>query len=282
MKPEMILQADVLDIIFDNRNKEYGAYELRSHYERRLKKAMIIIFSSLAISVLVYCWLNNITHGKIIGAITSLTDTLTLTQVNIDREIPRPQIHQAQQHQVATIKNTKYLIVPDNAVTKPPPSFDQLDVNKISTETKTGDLPGDIVQPSSNGDGKNNLPETQPAVEKEEAIDHPDFMPEFPGGQEALTRFLSRNLKMPKDDLEAGTKVATLVRFIVDKEGTVTGIELEKSGGKDFDNEVMRVMKKMPVGNRAHRTAEMLPCISNCQLFFRCPMKIETFFCCRL
>jgi periplasmic protein TonB len=36
------------------------------------------------------------------------------------------------------------------------------------------------------------------------------------------------------------------VRFVVDKDGTITGVELEKSGGKDFDNEVSRVIKKMP------------------------------------
>ncbi|MBS1974458.1 MAG: hypothetical protein JST13_08905, partial [Bacteroidetes bacterium] len=48
MQPEMILQADVLDIIFDNRNKEYGAYELRCHYERRLKKSLWIMFLFLA------------------------------------------------------------------------------------------------------------------------------------------------------------------------------------------------------------------------------------------
>ena len=51
MKPEMILQADVLDIIFDNRNKEYGAYELRSHYSRRLKKSILVIFLSICLVI---------------------------------------------------------------------------------------------------------------------------------------------------------------------------------------------------------------------------------------
>ncbi|HLK29414.1 MAG TPA: TonB family protein [Puia sp.] len=263
MKPEMILQADVLDIIFDNRNKEYGAYELRSHYNRRLKKAMLIIFSSLSIFVFIFYWLNNISHGKIVRAISSLNDTVSLVQVDlVQPPIPQPQI---QHHQVATFQNTRCLIVPDRAATNPPPTVDQLDVNKIGIETKPGDLSVDIVQPSSEGNGKTNVTEAPPAAEKDVVIEHPDFMPQFPGGQDALIRFLLKNLRMPAS-AEAGTKIATLVRFIVDKDGKVTGVEFEKSGGNDFDNEVMRVMKKMPLWKPGMQSGK------NVAVYFKLPV----------
>lgn len=245
MKPEMILQADVLDIIFDNRNKEYGAYELRCHYERRLKKSIAVVFLLIALSILFFYWSNNISHNKIISKIFPLTDTVSLTTIDLDKKIIQPEIQPVQRRHIATVQNTKYVIVPDKAVTKPSPTFEQIEINKIGTETKPGNLVGDIVQPASDANGNNNN-SIEPASETPTVLEHADFMPEFPGGMEALQRFLSRNLKMPREDLEPGTKIPTLVRFVVDKDGVITGIEFEKSGGKDFDNEVARVVKKMP------------------------------------
>ena len=106
--------------------------------------------------------------------------------------------------------------------------------------------PNELAPVNGNGKGAGKETQPQPAIEENIIVAHPDAMPEFPGGQEALLRFLSKNLRMPRQDLEPDSKVSTLVRFVVDKNGTVTGIEFEKSGGKDFDNEVVRVVKKMP------------------------------------
>jgi len=69
--------------------------------------------------------------------------------------------------------------------------------------------------------------------------------PEFPGGPEALKRFLAHNLNTP-DELEAGEKKMVQVRFVVDKEGNVFIQEIVNSGGNEFDREVIRVCKKMP------------------------------------
>jgi protein TonB len=245
MKAEMILQANVLDIIFDNRNKEYGAYELRSHYESRMRKSVLIIFLFLSICCLIYYLAGKNSSGVIHSRLYSPED-VSLTQVNINKPIVQPKIPQPQHRQIATIQNTKYLIVPDKAATNPPPPVDQLDINKIDIETKPGDLIGEITPTPSENKGNGTSATTQPMTEKEVVRDHADIMPEFPGGREALQRFLSRNLKMPREDLEPGSSISTLVRFVVDKDGRVAGIELEKSGGRDFDNEVIRVIKKMP------------------------------------
>jgi periplasmic protein TonB len=205
-----------------------------------------VVFVLMSILILFYYWLNNISHNRIISKIFPQTDSILLTPVYLGKKIIQPEIHPAQHRQIATIQNVKYLIVPEKVVTNPPPTFDQLDINKIGVKTKTGDLAVDIVQPPLEGTGKSNSTETQVGIDKDVVVDRPDFMPEFPGGMEALQRFLSRNLRMPRQDLEPGSKISTLVRFVVDKNGTVAGIELEKSGGKDFDNEVERVVKKMP------------------------------------
>lgn len=69
--------------------------------------------------------------------------------------------------------------------------------------------------------------------------------PEFPGGMQAWIAFLSRHLQTP-DNLEPGERKAVLVSFVVDKDGSVTGFRVVQSGGRRFDDEVIRVLRKMP------------------------------------
>jgi periplasmic protein TonB len=247
MKPEMILQADVLDIIFDNRNKEYGAYELRSHYERRLKKSLLIVFLIL-FSLIASSLIKNYFFPNAGTRVTevNIPDT-ELTQVdNVKPDVkPKEIIHQ--NRRIAEANLSKPIIIRQEIKTTMATQDDV--ANKIiSNKNINGDelRPDETVQMNGNAKGAGLETQPQPASEEAVVVDHPDFMPEFPGGESALQRFLSKNLRMPREDLEPGSKVSTLVRFVVDKNGIVTGIEFEKSGGKDFDNEVARVVKKMP------------------------------------
>ena len=72
-------------------------------------------------------------------------------------------------------------------------------------------------------------------------------MPEFPGGDAAMRRFLQRNMRFDFDNMEAGSRVEIRCQFVVDKEGKVKAIEITKTGGRnEFDKEVIRVIAKMP------------------------------------
>jgi protein TonB len=70
-------------------------------------------------------------------------------------------------------------------------------------------------------------------------------LPEFPGGVNAWSAFLGRHLRVP-DDLEAGERRTVQVKFWVGEDGSVTRFEVVQSAGAVFDNEVIRVLKKMP------------------------------------
>ena len=244
MKPDSILTADILDIIFENKNKTYGAYELRSHYNQRLKKALLIIFICVAVLLGINYWLS--THGQRHINFTSKGPDVELTEVDMHppKEIIKPL--QVQKRKLATVQSTVPLIVRNEKV-NPPPTVDVLAQNQIDIKNTIGEKSGDgdLPQPSTNqaGNGKDII--DQP-VAKEAPVYMAEIMPEFPGGMEALKRFLSKNIRMPKEDIEPGTNVRVLARFVVDKEGAITGIELLQSGGEDFDAEVIRVMNKMP------------------------------------
>jgi protein TonB len=75
----------------------------------------------------------------------------------------------------------------------------------------------------------------------------PWLMPGFPGGTEALVRFLKQNLQTPEESMESGSRVTVKARFEAQRDGSIGGIEILQSGGKDFDEEVVRVLNKMPI-----------------------------------
>jgi protein TonB len=84
-----------------------------------------------------------------------------------------------------------------------------------------------------------------PAIVNKNVPVSPEIPPQFPGGTNELIKFLKRNLNTPQQ-LEEGGEVAVRVRFIVNYNGELTGFDVIETGGKPFDNEVIRVLKKMP------------------------------------
>lgn len=74
-----------------------------------------------------------------------------------------------------------------------------------------------------------------------------DVMPEFPGGQQNLYKFINNNLQYPKSALSAGLKGRVIVSFVVSNEGKVTNIQIDKGLSKECNNESLRILNKMPM-----------------------------------
>jgi TonB family protein len=68
----------------------------------------------------------------------------------------------------------------------------------------------------------------------------------FPGGQDALLKFLKNNLVWPKNELDIGEKKVVVVRFLINPDGSAANIKITQPGGTNFDKEVIRVLKLMP------------------------------------
>lgn len=245
MKPETILQSDYLDILFDERNKSYGAYVLRREYDRRMwiamgtMLAMVLLFSGF------YFW-DRAVHPTLVTRMITLPPDLKIDKVEIKPD-PLPQQKKAAQ-QVATIKNVVPRIVPNDQATDPTPPVEELnDDNKaIGAENREGVPPTGIASPQD-GDGHGTTVPTAPAEEENSVYVKSELMPTFPGGNSALIRYLQKRLHFEYEGLQAGTRIEIRCRFVVDKEGKVTGIEIVKSGGQVvLDDEVLRVVRQMP------------------------------------
>jgi protein TonB len=245
-----ILQADLLDIIFENRNKEYGAYALRTGYDRRLLTAIGAAMSTILLFILINV-LNK--KDKASDPVTKANEGYILKTI----ELPKPSEPKAPEKKpakmpvqktaipVAAIKYVSTIAIkPDNLVKVTTPDIKQLDNKAIATITTVGKPFDGITKPQDKPTG----PEAggagvKPETETVFVVNERD--PEFPGGQEALKRFLSNNLTTP-EPLESGEMKIVKVRFKIDKDGSVSNLEIINSGGNEFDREVLRVCKKMP------------------------------------
>ncbi|UAY51589.1 TonB family protein [Ferruginibacter albus] len=246
MQPEMILKSDVLDILFENRNKAYGAYVLRKNYNDRIYQALLITLSCAAL-VLFLSQLNFKEQVK--QTPIAIFDPTVLQPPKAPekkKEEPKKKnsdVIKRTSQAVATAKLTKPLVVPNDKADVNIPKISDLDNKIISTSTASGiDNPGiintqvkDTLQ--GNGGGKDLVDNALPTS-------NPDIMPQYPGGNEALSRFLQKNLRPQNDMAEEEVKVN--VRFVVGFDGTISGFTVVKSGGEQFDEEVLRVLKKMP------------------------------------
>lgn len=243
-----ILKADLLDIIFENRNKEYGAYALRRGYNVRMLTALGVGLSVILVFVLMNALKK---ETKIAGhQVTKERNEVVIRTVQMPQEkLKEPeQPKQAPKAKpapkVSEIKFTNPKITEDNKVKEPLPPVEDLSGKVTSTQNVAG-IPDDgkekSVTKQEDPIGTGTAGPSQPIAEF--IIQERD--PEFPGGADALKKFLARYLSTP-DELEAGEKKVVKVKFKVDKDGSVNTFEIITSGGDGFDDEVLRVVKKMP------------------------------------
>lgn len=241
MKPELILQADLLDIIFEDRNKEYGAYNLRKGYNNRMIKAITgALFISIAFSIMSFITFPSVkSEGPIF-----LDSGIVLKDVNI-KPPPLPEPPSIPKKTPATLQYTKPVIV-NHDVVETIPKISQIAENiLIGAETIEGP-PAEGIGPVNEQSGKGSEAVVEVKEEQPQILRHAQSMPEFPGGHAAFINFLSRHLRVPDDAVEPGQKVKILVQFVVGKAGEISDIQFLQTNGEVFEQEVTRVMKKMP------------------------------------
>jgi periplasmic protein TonB len=242
MKPETILRSDWLDILFEHRNKAYGAYALRRHYHEHLMAGIggMILFSV----AICFLWGNN--NGRPASQIIPdmyVSDPIFLSPVeNIVKPAVPIKPAQPQRSQAAAVNNSNPIIDPNAAQTDVP---DQAQLNE--TDISNTNLIGEPTTgaPGGNGNAVVAAPIEPPAEETAEILNTATVMPQFPGGAAALQKWLSRQLR-PQENQTPGERIKVVVRFVVSKTGEIDQISLTQPGGEPYDAEVLRVIRKMP------------------------------------
>jgi protein TonB len=244
MEPNQIKDADILDILFDGRNKEYGAYELRKTYNRRMVKSMVVM-GSVVILVLVGGVVSGLGKMKR-GARIMIEDSVNLKEV-ADRKPVVPLVPKLPPPPVAQIRMVTVRIVPDAQANKkeaPPENAAANDV-QIGKANIAGDASGDAVGPPATGGAVSGVVAAPKKTDEETPFIPIEKEAEFPGGVQAWARFLNKTLRYPDQAMSADIQGIVMVEFIVDADGSVSDVKAvsgPEEGG--LREEAIRVIKK--------------------------------------
>lgn len=248
MKPANIATASYLDIIFDGRNKEYGAYQLRNRYGNRMWWALGLTFAICAALVA-------LSYVSPASANESGADKLVMEEhvIHTVKEEPNkpppPPVppRRIEIPQIKTVKLTTAVIVDNDKVIEPPPTQTDLQESRIGSITANGVKDNGIVAPPQVLDDNKGIVQ----LKKEVAEDDTPFLKveidaEYPGGAGAWRNFLERNLRSdtPAENGAAPGHYTVIVQFIVDKNGGLSDLKPLTSIGWGMEQEALRVIKK--------------------------------------
>ncbi len=268
MEANKILKSELIDILFENRNKSYGAYVIRKEYDHRLIQALsFILLLVLAMALYVGFAKETTTTPKRFIAETVLYKMHPKEISKKKKEVAlRPK-------QTAPIKHNSQLFISKIKLIDSTETATQLSKNldstTISNITQTG-KPGIVpLVKFNNGDDSTFIPNTttnkiDAATPRKEA----DIMPTFPGGIHALRRFLENNLINPSEQNQPEA-VSVKIEFIVGYDGQLKGFKIMEDGGAMYNNEVIRVLKKMPNWIPGKSNGE------NVSVYFSIPVKFN-------
>jgi len=251
MEAKKVLNASLLDIIFDGMNKEYGAYELRKNYNKRLIEAIIgVIIVTLLVFVVAFLF----NQSKQVNNQAFLVKDVQLEEITAEKKIesppPPPPPKPPDPPKVEMAKFTPPKIVKDDEVKaeERPPEMEKLEDTKIGTMNQEGVKDDGIVPPvgaSDDGKGIIEAPKAKPAEDYEKTFLKVEIESEYPGGAAAWKRYLNKNFHYPEDGLSNEIQGIVIVQFIVDKEGNVSDVQAvsgPEEGG--LREEAIRVIRK--------------------------------------
>lgn len=245
------------DLIFEGKNKDFGAYKLRQGSESRHNKAFFYVLIGLvAVCLLIFGYMKYEaykTQKAEEEAKAKLEQQQKLAQMEAEKEeekeeeVEQIEIEEVKPEapQLATQLMTELLLTDmpkeDNEIKA---NADiQKDNSVMSTFTQAGSDDINLIK-----EHKEEVVQEKPREEKkkEEVFTHVEQMPKFPGGDAELYKFISNNLNYPAMAIENNVQGRVVVQFVVTKDGSIGNVKVVRSVDRDLDNEAIRVCKKLP------------------------------------
>jgi periplasmic protein TonB len=236
-----IIKNTWLDIVFEGRNKIYGAYELRKSNNKTTVKALIIgsiIFSFAVAAPLIASFLPESGEDEVNNNVKIATVKLPPKKEEVKPNQPPPP---PPPPKVDQVKFTKPVVAKAEEVTEDPPKIEELKDKKVGNETIKGDPDAVLTVDEPVGTG----PVSQ-VVEEDNSVYNTagiEVKPDFPGGMDKFYKFVGNNYKTPEEE---GLKGKVYVTFVVEKDGSLTDIKVLRDIGYGTGAEAIRVLKKCP------------------------------------
>lgn len=250
------------DIVFAGKNQDFGAYQLRKQSDKRHNLAVLYALIGLVVVVLLiigYSYYSDYKAEQDRLALIEERERMQALDVEMaeseeaEEEEPEQQkmemeIPEVPQEVLATVQVTQIAIVDADKVKN--------EVLDMETQKEDNTARGVVNQEGSDDADKFKavqeqviVKEPEPEVKKDApekvfvAVEQPA---EFPGGQAAMMKWLSNNIRYPESAQQNGISGRVVVKFIVEKDGSISGASIVKGVDRDLDQEALRVVKRMP------------------------------------
>jgi len=259
MKKQEAITAQMDEIIFENRNKTYGAYILRKMYNKHLSRALLlaiaIMFAGLAYplvsSYYSHTKARHIADGVIVDVFTMPNPNDRITPPILPPPPADPIPREKFIAPVVTIGEVK----DEDGL----PMQDELNQSAVNipvdmTIEKAVEKPAIVIIED---------PETTPPVISVEE------MPSFPGGDQERQKFLSGNIVYPQQAAEIGIQGTVYVQFIVNSKGNITDVKILRGIGGGCDEEAIRVIKMMPQWYPGKQNGKAVRVLFNMAVYFK-------------
>jgi protein TonB len=249
MEVNKILSADILDIIFDGKNKSYGAYDLRKTYNKRITYALI---GTISVCLFIFLFIILASNFKSDKKAEIIVQDVNLEDIKKeDKKIeppPPPPPPKQEPPKVELTKFTPPKIVPDEQVKETPPEQEKLTDTKIDVKDQAGIKDDGVVAPPVENSGTGVVAAPKQDEDYDKLFTSVQIEAQFPGGMGAWSKYLQRNLNssLPQENGAPEGKYQVVVSFIVDKNGNISDVVAENDPGYGTAQEAVRVIKKGP------------------------------------
>ena len=248
------------DVIFEGKNKDFGAYELRRQSDKRHNRAVLFVLIGL-ILVLIggYFWGMYSDYrreqrelelqAQLEQQLAAIAEAEAQEPEEIE-EVPQaveePQREEALPEEILnTIKDTEIAIAADEEVTEDITSKDDVAESIAAAGATTFDQGTDDLNVVRVHKEEIIVEEKHEPV-KEEIFTVVEQMPQFPGGEAELLKWISNHIKYPTMAAENNIQGRVVVKFVVQKDGKVGEVVVLRGKDPDLDKEAVRVVKALP------------------------------------
>jgi protein TonB len=237
------------DMVFEGRNKSYGAYQLRSENPKTTVKALIIgalLFSFLVATPKIYEMLGNLVAKSDDDNTDKIIEVIDLPPPPKEDVLPPPpppvEQQQAPKSIVEEVKLKPLEAVKKEEVPEDPPKIEQFKEADPSSRNAEASPTGDINIDTPAGDLDKGVEAPDNTVYNSAGL---QVQPEFPGGMAAFYKYVNNNFRIPELDQNMQAKI--YVSFVVEKDGSLTAIKVLRDPGYGLGKEAERVLKALKI-----------------------------------
>ena len=247
------------DLVFEGKNKDFGAYVIRTESPKRHNKAVLwTIIGAIIFGMLAYGFVKANQYLEERRLAEQGEQEEVLIDMSQDAEEPEPEQERLEQPKpevlpeevLKSVKVTELQIVEDDKVKKE----DEIKTQDELKETETAFGQKDNEKGTEDRNVTRTLkeevvvekPVEKPKEVKEEVFRSVEQMPQFPGGEDALRKYLASHVNYPPMAAENNVQGKVVVQFVVEKDGKVGEVKVVRSVDKDLDREAVRVCKSLP------------------------------------